>query len=338
MKIHITNLYGQPIDSVGQKAQNAVTDIARKELGYNELGIFWYNINADSPQMLSTRLDGIVAGVSNGDIVIFQHPTWNDMRFEEAFIERLDHFKGIKKIFLIHDLPPLMSVEKRPMLGRYISLFNRADSIILPSQAMADLLCSEGLTVKKIVILKMFDYCVDIDHTITPQFKKVINFAGNPDAPKFSFVKEWFYKSVQLGLTASGVTLGRNVSFLGWFRNDNLLTNALRRNGGFGLVWCSDPNWNEYMKLNANYKLSTYLAAGLPLIVSSDIAEKDTIIRKNLGLIVESLDEAVERVDKMTEEQYNKMAADVDTFADLLREGCFMKKALTEAVFRLLYD
>ena len=186
MKVYITNLYGQPIDCVGQKAQNAVADIARKGLGYDELGIFWYNVNSDSPQMLSARLDGIQASVKEGDIVIIQHPTWNDIRFEEEFIEKLSNYHGLKKIFLIHDLPPLMAEEKRPLLGRYVALFNHADAIILPSQAMAELLCSEGLTVKKIVILKMFDYCVDIDHTVTPRFKKVINFAGNPDVPQSS--------------------------------------------------------------------------------------------------------------------------------------------------------
>lgn len=92
------------------------------------------------------------------------------------------------------------------------------------------------------------------------------------------------------------------------------------------------------MKLNANYKLSAYLAAGIPVIVGNDIAEKDTIIRKNLGLVVESLDEAVERVESMKEEQYNKMIADVGQFSDLIRGGYYVKKALIEAVFRLLYE
>ena len=340
MKLHITNLHGQPIDCVGQKAQNTVTDIVRKAMDCRELGIYWYNVNHDSEQMLLARLDGIIAGVNMGDIVVFQYPTWNDIRFDEAFIGRLKNYAGLKKIFLIHDLSPLMEEEKRPLLGRHISLCNQADVIILPSQRMADFLRSKGLTVEKIVILKMFDFPVDIDQHTIPQFKKVINFAGNPDNPKFDFVKKWNYNEVELSITASdgGWTQGRNISFLGWFRNDNLLTNALRKKGGFGIVWSDDSYWREYMKLNANYKLSAYLAAGLPVIVNSEIAEKDTVIRKNLGLVVDSLDEAVDKVSNMDEEKYKRMVADVGSFSNLLREGYFIKKALTDAVFQLLYD
>ena len=92
------------------------------------------------------------------------------------------------------------------------------------------------------------------------------------------------------------------------------------------------------MKRNACCKLGTYLAAGIPVIVHSSIAEADTIHRKNLGLVVNSLEEAVNQVEQMTEEQYNQMAQDADFFGNLVRQGYFAKKLLTEAVFNLLYE
>lgn len=94
----------------------------------------------------------------------------------------------------------------------------------------------------------------------------------------------------------------------------------------------------NYMKCNAFCKLGTYLAAGLPVIVPDSIPEADTIRRKNLGLTVRTLDEAVDLVTHMTEEQYRRMAQDVDSFAGLIRGGYFTKKLLTDAVFQLLYD
>lgn len=92
------------------------------------------------------------------------------------------------------------------------------------------------------------------------------------------------------------------------------------------------------MRMNASYKLGTYLAAGIPLIVNSSKAEKDLILRKNLGIVVDSLDEAVERIERMTQDQYDQMVKDVDTFGYLIREGYFTKKLLVDAVFRLMYD
>ena len=54
--------------------------------------------------------------------------------------------------------------------------------------------------------------------------------------------------------------------------------------------------------------------------------------------MVNSLEEAVNQVEQMTEEQYNQMAQDADFFGNLVRQGYFAKKLLTEAVFNLLYE
>lgn len=340
MKVHITNLNGHSYDSTAQKAQNRVASIAKEILNFNELGIFSYDVYSDSNKMLYSRLDGIIASVCFGDTVIFQFPTWNDIRFDEEFIARLNNYYGLKKIFFIHDMPPLMFESSRYLLGRYIALCNQADLVILPSQGMAELLRKEGLTVEKIVFQKMWDFPVDIDQVITPRFGKKINFAGNPDYEKFAFVKNWDYDAVELDVTANrgDWAQGKNIKFLGWYTNESLLANAIRKNGGFGLVWSEDSCWREYMKLNANYKFSTYLASGIPVIVNSNMIEKETIIRKNLGIVVDSLDEAVERVDNMNEEEYKKMVKNVSTFSNLVRQGYFTKKALIDAVFKLLYE
>ena len=90
--------------------------------------------------------------------------------------------------------------------------------------------------------------------------------------------------------------------------------------------------------MNANYKLSAYLAAGIPVIVNKNIAESDTIVRKNLGLSVESLDEAVGKIESMSEKQYHEMVVNVALFSNLIRDGYFTRKCLTDAVFQLLCD
>lgn len=340
MKVHITNIYGHSSVSTALKAQNRTADIARRVLNFNELGIYCYDISSDSTEMLYSRLDGIIASVGYGDIVIFQYPTWNDIRFDKTLINRLSHYRGLKKIFFIHDVLSLMFESNRCHLKEHIDFFNQADLIILPSQRMADFLYAEGLTIKKIVIQKMWDFPVAIDQTSLPEFRKVINFAGNPDLQKFEFVKDWNYDAVELRVTVDkgDWALGKNISFLGWFNSDISLLTALRKSGGFGLVWTKDSYCREYMKMNANYKFSAYLAAGIPVIVNNNIAERDTIVRKNLGLAVDSLDEAVSKVEKMNRKQYDEIVSNVKIFSNLIREGYFTRKCLTDAVFKLLYD
>lgn len=340
MKVHITNIHGQRHDSPAMKAQNRTADIAREKLNFNELGIYCYDVNSDSSEMLYSRVDGIIASVKFGDIVIYQYPTWNDFKFDKALISHLNNYHGLKKVFFIHDELSLMFESNRYILGEHIDFFNQADLVILPSQRMEDFLRAEGLKVQKTVIQKIWDFPVVIDQTVRPAFRKVVNFAGNPDSWKWAFAKEWNYNSVELKVTADkgDWAQGKNVSFLGWFADDISLLTTFRKNGGFGLVWSGDPYFCEYMKLNANYKFSAYLAAGIPVIVNKSIAESDTVVRKNLGLAVDSLDEAVRIIENMSENEYNKMVSDVAVFSSLIREGYFTQKCLTDAVFKLLYD
>ncbi|XCY66855.1 hypothetical protein ABG807_06015 [Streptococcus iniae] len=60
--------------------------------------------------------------------------------------------------------------------------------------------------------------------------------------------------------------------------------------GGFGLVWMDDHD-KGYQKLYCPYKLGTFLAAGIPVIVQEGIANQDIIENNQLGVIVRSLDE-----------------------------------------------
>lgn len=56
MRVHITNLYGYYKTSIARRAQNRVAKVAAETLGFNELGIYAYDMETDSPQMLATRL------------------------------------------------------------------------------------------------------------------------------------------------------------------------------------------------------------------------------------------------------------------------------------------
>ena len=90
--------------------------------------------------------------------------------------------------------------------------------------------------------------------------------------------------------------------------------------------------------MNTSYKLSTYLAAGIPIIVNSKTPEAETIKRKKPGIIADSLAEAQAKVLQVNDDEYKEMTDNVESFAKLIREGYFTKKALADAVVKARYE
>lgn len=329
MRVYITNINGMARHSTAQIAQNMVTDIA-VELGYRELGIYCYNMQADNPTELSKRLDGIIAGLHHGDVVIFQVPTWNTTAFDEKVMYKLRLF-NIKIIIMIHDVVPLMFADSNfYLMERTIDYFNQADVIIAPSQQMIDYLRKYGLTIEKTVIQEMWDHPTQVP-MLPASFKKEIHFPGSPE--RFSFVKNWDY-SVPLHLyTTQKIDPLPQVIQESWMQEE-LLQMQLSK-GGFGLIWMDTHDY-EYMKLYCPYKLGLFLASGIPVIVPKEMANSDVIIKNKLGIVVDSLQEAVEKVENISEEEYQELVNRVRDFNRLIRHGYFTRKLLTEAVFKAL--
>ena len=69
MKINITNIYGMSGQSTALIAQNETVKIAKK-LDFHELSFYFYNIYSDSQGELNSRLDGVLAKLGYGDIVL----------------------------------------------------------------------------------------------------------------------------------------------------------------------------------------------------------------------------------------------------------------------------
>ena len=332
MKIHITNLYGMARESTATIAQNAVQKIAT-QLGFRELGIYFYHASAETVEERSRRLDGILASVSMGDVVIFQTPTWNGLEFEREFLSKLK-LLNVKIIVFVHDVIPLMFKANEFLMQDYINLYNMADSIILPSEAMKEKLLQQGLNVKKIIFQRMWDHPHDLD-LHEPIFKKEIYFAGN--LSRFPELKTW-EGTVPLTVFSNEeqLSLSNQVHIAGWKTDEEMLLGLSK--GGFGLVWTTHQNEEQnidYYSMNVSYKLSTYLAAGIPVIIPATLSNSDFIVEQGLGFVVDNLEEANLLVEQLSEEAYLQMCSRVRYFSFLLSQGFFAKQFLLQAVFEL---
>ena len=105
------------------------------------------------------------------------------------------------------------------------------------------------------------------------------------------------------------------------------------------MVWGTSENpadEADYYRLNISHKVSTYLAAGIPVVVPSYLSNANFIKEKGLGYVVDSLEEASRLVEETTTEVYQQMVENVYKVSYALKEGYFTKKLLIDAVMQVL--
>lgn len=330
MKVHITNLRGMAASSTAQVAQNKVAKIAR-DLGFYEIGVYFFDTKSDSTSELARRMDGMIASVSQGDVLIAQFPTWNSVEYDDALMTRLC-FYGNKVIIFVHDIIPLMFPSNRYLLPKVIATLNRAALLILPSQAMYNLLVSEGLTVQNYLIQELWDYETEIPVQY-PRYQNLIHFPGNPS--RFPFVLDWNY-GVKLHLYSNDIILENNhLRKFSWRPTEQLIMEMSQ--GGFGLIWHLDDDL-EYMSIYCPYKLSIFIAAGIPVIVRRGIANQAELEEKGVIIVVDSLEEAAAIVTHMSSELYDSYCQNVRKLAKVTRNGWVTRQLLTNAVYSVIND
>ena len=299
----------------------------------NELAIFKYDDLTDSPSELSKRIDGIIAGLEIGDTVIFQSPVWISPNFEKRFIDKVKSYQG-KVIIFINDVPPMMFASNEVLIPDFIEVYNKADLLIVSSENMKEYLVDKGVTVKKIIIQNLWDIPVEFEKTSETKYLSKLSFAGSDK--KFGISEKLKSSDIKVEIydnRPDNKVIPNNIHYSGYVDEISLLSRL--HEGGFGLVWTEDMYWREYMKYNASYKVSTYLRAGIPLIVHNDISCRKLVEDNHWGIVVNSLEEAVQKVKEMSEEEYRSYVDAIFNIKYKLENGYYTKKAITDVIYNL---
>lgn len=161
-------------------------------------------------------------------------------------------------------------------------------------------------------MLEVFDYRSSVPAP-TQQFARKLHYAGSLAPEKAPFLQSW---SPALNLTVYGnpnQTLRNQQAFaIHPPVHGDILPGIMQ--DGFGLVWDGDiqPADNEfgrYTRMNNPHKFSLYMAAGLPVIVWSEMAIATVVQRHQLGYVINSLTDLPALLNTVTAASYRKLQA-----------------------------
>ena len=279
--------------------------------------------------------------LTENDVLILQFPLlWHSLK--TLILTKLLRKRKFKAYLLIHDIESLRNRSIKSFQDvKYAILhflqnktvLERVDGIIAHNDKMKAVLVQLEIPEEKIISLEIFDYLIP-DYEVKKTYeKRTVLLAGNfdikkakyarqlPDNPKFSIY----------GINFAEDNLPQNVHYNGAFSPEEL---PYYLEGGFGLVWDGDSPYTcsgmfgEYLKMNNPHKASLYLASGFPIIVWRQSALSDFVTKNNCGILVDSLFEIAERLDSISNDEYEVLIRNSKKIGDNIRNGHYLKIAL----------
>ena len=255
-------------------------------------------------------------------------------------------------ILLIHDLDSLrLDGEGSSVASAYIrklhrnekELLRNTDVVIAHSEPMEKELRKLGFN-GTTETLRFFDYLNGYEaEQNTTDIKNKINivFAGNLE--KSLFVKKLYtletYPNLRYhlyGKHTNDIPTNESVIYKGCFQNDNIAD----IDGTWGLVWDGESvdtckgNFGEYLKINAPFKFSLYLAKGLPVIVWKASAMAKYVEEYGLGITVNSLNDIYPTIQKLSTSQIEQIKENVNKYSAFVKKGemlsCVLQKIITQ--------
>lgn len=183
MKIHISRTYNVPeSDSVFHI--NGFLAECGSELGFHEISISRFPIGTDTPSELDRRMDGILAGVSEGDICILQLPTGNGAAYEKTLMKKIRAIPNTRIALFLQDR--LDETEKK--------LIQDADVVAVSKPVLQEELASPDIPKEEILVCAVTEYSDAVEakgallECINPLIQEAYqNRQDDPDAVQVCF-------------------------------------------------------------------------------------------------------------------------------------------------------
>lgn len=268
--------------------------------------------------------------------IFFQYPFTDGIMMIIVFW--LKWIRHCKIFVVIHDIE---SIRQNKIVRRDLMLFKETDILIVHSLQMAKKIREMGYK-GQFRILEFFDYLNDFipnDSLNASERVKVI-FAGNLIKSKFIKRLNEIKTSEQFQFNLYGKNidyrnLAYGINYKGYFEANNIKN----LEGNWGLVWDGDSidsctgELGEYLKYNAPFKFSLYLAAGIPVIVWNQSAMAQYVKIYNIGITISSLTEIETKIKSLSYQQLTKIKEAVRQQSENLRNGVKFKSVYKSIVF-----
>ena len=287
------------------------------------------------------KWDKVYGNIENNSVVAVLYPVGTpDPQVNLDTLRRVKEKRNLKIIAIVFDIDglrgPLTDVDPD-----FLKMAEIADVLIIHNEKMKKVVEEKGIPAEKLVNLEIFDYLKEVqDEEYTyPKFERKITVAGTC----IRGITDYIYhlkeiKNLHVTLYGPGyeATEGDgNVDYCGCVPG-HILPKKLT--SGFGLVWggnsldgCTGDS-GKYLLYNNPNKFSMYLSSGIPVVIWDKAAEADFVKKYDVGITINSLCELPEIFDKLTEEEYNRLAKNVENVAKKLRAGYFLETALKKAL------
>jgi hypothetical protein len=276
----------------------------------------------------------ILSSIKKDAIVVFIHPM--HARLNKWLCRKLA--KKVRRcICIIGDIDGLKDGDD-VLLKREIDELRAIKYFILHNQAMVNWL-NQTLPGKSTESIEFFDFLS------TPNDGMRINngaivFAGNLD--KSRFLEQLEAIPVRFNLYGPGATgdmlKQTNVNYHGIVDPYQL---PAQLEGSYGLVWDGDSasgmkgSLGYYMQYISHHKVSLYILAGLPIIISQTAGAAALVRHYQIGICVNSLEEIRPGINAISASQYQQMINNMKPIAKKIAAGDCLSAALERIIKRI---